>query len=379
MTTQVAIPRDIAKPSAPPSTAPEPAAQRTCILAVDDEPRTLYALKELLEAPDTEVVLAHSGEEALQQVLKRDFAVILLDVRMPGMDGFETARLLRGRERSQAHADHLPHRRLGRHREHVQGLPDRRRGLPDQAGAGPRGAALEGRGVRRPLPQERGAARSEEQLRLLAGYLLGVREEERAHIAREIHDELGQVLTALKMDVSWIAKTSTASSARSCEKTTSMCRLIDSTVRTVRRIAAGLRPEVLDEMGLAAAIGWQAKEFQKRSGVRVKLELAAGPAEVPPGRVYGGVPDLPGDPDQRRAPFARDAAGHPAGALGDQLFLEVKDNGVGMPSTEVSGRKSLGLLGMQERALLFGGTVQFTSATDKGTTVTVTIPMARAL
>src|SRR6185436_1954698 len=100
MTTVATPPKTVSPAPAPPQRALETAPPPTCILAVDDEPRTLYALKELLEAPGTEVVIASSGEEALQQVLKRDFAVILLDVRMPGMDGFETAKLLRGRERS---------------------------------------------------------------------------------------------------------------------------------------------------------------------------------------------------------------------------------------------------------------------------------------
>src|SRR5258706_127330 len=99
---------------------------------------------------------------------------------------------------------------------------------------------------------------SEEKLRRLAAHLISVREEERAHIAREIHDELGQVLTGLKMEVTWLAKRLREKPL--IEKTDSMCKLIDTTVQTVRKIATGLRPEMLDDMGLVAAVGWQAKE-----------------------------------------------------------------------------------------------------------------------
>ena len=112
---------------------------------------------------------------------------------------------------------------------------------------------------------------SEDKLRRLAAHLISVREEERAHIAREIHDELGQVLTGLKMEVTWLAKRLREKPL--IEKTDSMCKLIDTTVQTVRKIATGLRPEMLDDMGLIAAVAWQAKEFQKRTGIRCRAKL----------------------------------------------------------------------------------------------------------
>jgi signal transduction histidine kinase len=383
MTTVVTPPKPAPAPSVPPP-MPGPGAeaaataQPTSILAVDDEPRSLYAIKELLDAPGVEVVLAHSGEEALQQVLKREFALILLDVRMPGMDGFETARLIRGREKTRS----TPILFLTGASEDVENIF---KGYQIGAADYLIKPVLVPEVLRSKVAvfvdlhnKNAALARSEEQLRLLAGYLLGVREEERAHIAREIHDELGQVLTALKMDVSWIAKNVDPDERGVIDKTASMGRLIDSTVRTVRRIAAGLRPEVLDEMGLAAAIQWQAKEFQKRSGVRVRIDL---PPELPRLRldvttaVFRIFQEILTNVARHSRATRLEIRLEPAG---DQLLLEVKDNGMGMASTEVSGRKTLGLLGMQERALLFGGTVRFTSAKDQGTTVTVTIPMARA-
>lgn len=369
-----------AQPASAPSPPPgdDAYAQPTSILAVDDDPRSLLALKELLDMPGVEIVLARSGEEALQQVLKRDFAVILLDVRMPGLDGFETARMVRSRKRSRA----TPIIFLTGASEEVE---DIFRGY--QIGAADYlikpvlvpGALRSKVAVFVDLHEKNAAlARSGEQLRLLAGYLLGVREEERAHIAREIHDELGQVLTALKMDVSWIAKNVDRGQTAVIEKTATMARLIESSVRTVRRIAAGLRPEVLDEMGLGAAIQWQAREFQKRSGVRVKIDLPQDlgkfQADVATAvfRIFQEILTNVARHSRATRIEVRLAPGE------GELVLEVRDNGVGMASTEVSGRKTLGLLGMQERALLFGGTVRFRSAKDEGTTVTVTIPMARA-
>lgn len=368
---------------AQPTAAPSPPgddffAQPTAILAVDDDPRSLVALKELLDMPGVEIVLAASGGEALQQVLKRDFAVILLDVRMPGLDGFETARMVRARKRSRA----TPIIFLTGASEEVE---DIFKGYQIGAADYLIKPVLVPEVLRSKVAvfvdlhdKNVALARSEEQLRLLAGYLLGVREEERAHIAREIHDELGQVLTALKMDVAWIAKNVDGGQAAVIEKTATMARLIESSVRTVRRIAAGLRPEVLDEMGLAAAIQWQAREFQKRSGVRVKIDLTQDLPKFRPDvatavfRIFQEILTNVARHSRATRIEVRLARGE------DELVLEVRDNGVGMASTEVSGRKTLGLLGMQERALLFGGTVRFRSAQDEGTTVTVTIPMARA-
>jgi signal transduction histidine kinase len=202
---------------------------------------------------------------------------------------------------------------------------------------------------------------SEEKLRRLAAHLISVREEERTHIAREIHDELGQVLTGLKMEVTWLAKR--LKEKPLIEKTDSMCKLIDSSVQTVRKIATGLRPEVLDEMGLVAAVAWQAKEFQKRTGIRCRSKLPS---------------ESKFDLDVSTTVFRifqeilTNVARH---SRATQVALEVVDNGIGIPAADLNGRKSLGLLGMHERALLFGGEVKITGTPGQGTRVAVTIPI----
>jgi signal transduction histidine kinase len=348
-------------------------ATKTKILVVDDEPKSLYALQELLSALEQNVMVAQSGEEALKLVLKHDFAVILLDVRMPGIDGFETAKMILGRERSKetpiifltAQADEMN----SMFRGYAVGAVDylMKPVVPEVLKS--KVAIF----VELHMKTER-LRESEDKLRRLAAHLISVREEERAHIAREIHDELGQVLTGIKMEVGWLQKR--LKEPALLEKCDSMAKLIDSSVQTVRKIATGLRPEMLDDMGLVAAIGWQAKDFQKRTGIRCR-------AKLPPESKF--------DLEISTAVFRifqeilTNVARHARATrvdielavTGDQIKLDVVDNGIGIPDTELHGRKSLGLLGMRERALLFGGEVGITGTSGQGTRVSVSIPIGR--
>jgi signal transduction histidine kinase len=345
------------------------------ILVVDDEPKSLYALQELLSALDQNLMIAQSGEEALKLALKHDFAVILLDVRMPGIDGFETAKMIRGRERSRqtpiifltAQADEMN----SMFRGYAVGAVDylMKPVVPEVLKS--KVAIF----VELHMKSER-LRESEDKLRRLAAHLISVREEERAHIAREIHDELGQVLTGIKMEVGWLQKR--IKEPMLLEKCDSMSKLIDSTVQTVRKIATGLRPEMLDDMGLIAAVGWQAKDFQKRTGIRCRTKL-------PP---EGTKLDLDISTTAFRIfqEILTNVARHARATRVDidltvseeLLRLEVADNGVGIPNSDLNGRKSLGLLGMQERALLFGGEVGITGTPGHGTRVSVKIPIRRS-
>ena len=354
---------------------PEASAEgaRAKILVVDDEPKSLYALQELLSSLEQNLMVAQSGEEALKLALKHDFAVILLDVRMPGLDGFETAKLIRGRERSSqtpiifltAQADEMN----SMFRGYAVGAVDylMKPVVPEVLKS--KVAIF----VELHMKTER-LRESEDKLRRLAAHLISVREEERAHIAREIHDELGQVLTGIKMEVGWLAKR--LKEPALLEKTESMAKLIDSTVQTVRKIATGLRPEMLDDMGLVAAVGWQAKEFQKRTGIRCR-------AKLPPERKF----DLEISTCIFRIfqEILTNVARHSRATrvdvelavTGEHFKLEVVDNGVGIADSDLYGRKSLGLLGMQERAMLFGGEVGIAGTPGQGTRVSVSIPIGR--
>jgi signal transduction histidine kinase len=364
----------------------EPSAKAN-ILMVDDEPRNLYALRELLSSLNQNLILANSGEEALRCALKNDFAAILLDVRMPGMDGFETARMLRERERSRltpivfltAAAEDLDSVRgyeVGAVDYLVKPV------VPDVLKSKvsvfvelyKKSAELTKEIAERSLAEER-VRESEEKLRALAAHLITVREDERAHIAREIHDELGQVLTGLKMDVGWLSSRIPDQKPLR-EKIESINNLIDSTIRTVREISTGLRPEVLDEMGLVAAINWQAKEFQKRTGFRCRLNL-------PKESAAGFDRDLSTTTFRIFQEILTNVARHSRASrvdvelksTDDRLVLEVTDNGIGISDNDSRGRKSLGLLGMQERALRLGGQVSISGKPNHGTKVLVSIPI----
>lgn len=357
------------------------------ILLVDDDPRNLLALQELLQDLGQKLVRAKTGEEALRRVLKDDFAVILLDVRMPRMDGFETAWLIRERQGSR----HTPIIFLTASEDLASVFRGYEVGAVDYIikplipevlrskvavfiELHNKNALLAKEIAERKLVEQQVRA-SEENLRALAAHLQSVREEEQTRIAREIHDELGQALTGLKMDLTSLKTGLPENQELLIKKTESMFQLIDHTVQSVRRIASGLRPEVLDEVGLAAAIEWQAREFQLRTGMRCKVNV---PRE-------GGGPD----PERAIAVFRifqevlTNVARHANATRIDvhmrlergTLVLEVQDNGRGITETEIRGTKSLGLLGMRERALLFGGGVAITGTRGKGTKVTVSIPL----
>ena len=217
---------------------------------------------------------------------------------------------------------------------------------------------------------------SREQLRRLADYLQTAREKERARIARELHDEFAQALTALKMDLAWLAKKLPDEPPALREKARSMAELIDRTVEATRRVIAELRPGLLDSLGLAAAIEWQAEEFAQRTGIEVEL--------------HGTDQDIALHPDLATALFRifqealTNVARHAQAtrvvvrleASLDEVVLMVRDNGKGITESQVADPESLGLMGMRERAAAWGGTITFEGVPGQGTTVTVRVPRA---
>ncbi len=213
------------------------------------------------------------------------------------------------------------------------------------------------------------------QRRELLARLYVVREEERTQLARVVHDEMGQVLTGLKMDVAWLENHLEPKSAPLLAKTQAMSRLIDTTIKAVRQISIELRPPILDDLGLVAAIEWQLQDMQKRTGLHCELISAQD--------------DVMLDVDGRTAVFRifqeilTNVSRH-AHASNLKVFLEeteqdmilrVHDNGRGISQDEINSAKSIGLLGMRERALLRGGDVQIEGAANQGTTVTVRLPL----
>lgn len=214
-----------------------------------------------------------------------------------------------------------------------------------------------------------------EELRELTSYLQNVREDERMFIAREIHDELGQQLTGLKMDTDWLLKKSEKNDSSIKEKLTGMNSLIDETIKTVRRISTELRPSILDDLGLIAAIEWQAEDFKKRTGIRTAFETTLSS--------FLGERNLNTNIFRVLQEVLTNIARHANASLvnitfeekNEQLILRIRDNGVGFDINEIKDKKTLGLLGMKERAHMFKGELFIRSEKQKGTEITFSLPM----
>jgi PAS domain S-box-containing protein len=212
--------------------------------------------------------------------------------------------------------------------------------------------------------------RSLEQLRALTGRLQTVREEERTRVAREIHDVLGQALTAIKLDVTALLRDAPTG------KGAGIMRLLDETIQSVRRLATELRPGILDNLGLEAAVEWAAEDFEARTGTRVHVGLPAERLATDPERATALFRIL----QETLTNVARHASATRVdvrlASAGGSLILEMHDNGIGMSEVHLSSVASLGIMGMRERARLLGGEVTIRSASGQGTTVTVRIPDA---
>lgn len=223
---------------------------------------------------------------------------------------------------------------------------------------------------------EQALKQSREQLRRLALHLQSVREEERARIAREVHDVLGQSLTAIRMDVAWLEKGLHTEQEGLRHRLDDMKGLVDTTIQTVRRIATDLRPGILDDLGLAAALEWQAREFAQRTGIVCRFVDESGDVDLERGRATALFRIF----QEMLTNVARHAeARHVDIALrrdGDHLMLVVADDGRGITPREVSSRRSLGLLGMRERVLPWGGWFEIAGTPGQGTRASVRMPLA---
>ena len=202
-----------------------------------------------------------------------------------------------------------------------------------------------------------------------------VREEERTHIAREVHDELGQALTALKMDTRWLENTFGGTSAALKTKTVTMQKLIDATVKSVQRISSELRPGMLDDLGLGAAIEWQTEEFEDRTDIHCLLCIRPEEIDVEK-NVATTVFRVFQETLTNIARHAEASVIHISLKKVDgQLTLMVRDNGKGIVANEIHNPKSMGLIGIRERVRSHNGTVDIFGRRDIGTAVIVKIPI----
>jgi PAS domain S-box-containing protein len=216
---------------------------------------------------------------------------------------------------------------------------------------------------------------SREEIRQLALTTSTVREQEKSRIARELHDELGQALTALKIDVGWLREHLAGAPEAVLAKLTAMQVLLDGTVAAVRRISSDLRPLMLDDLGLVAACEWLAHNFEQRTGVPCELVLGAGDLDLPDPYATAVFRVL----QESLTNIARHAAATQVEAtlerMGETVVLTVRDNGKGFAPSAPRKQGSYGLVGLRERAYLLGGDIRIESAPGQGTLVEMRLPM----
>ncbi|MFZ4621122.1 MAG: PAS domain-containing sensor histidine kinase [Bacteroidota bacterium] len=215
---------------------------------------------------------------------------------------------------------------------------------------------------------------SRDQLRQLATRVEQIREEERTSIAREIHDELGQNLTGLKMNLSWLAK-KLVNEQTLHDKVLHMSDLVDVTIDEVRRIATELRPGVLDELGLGAAMVWHGKKFEQESGISCTVEIHPSVSVVPQ-QFATAMFRIFQESLTNVARHSRALSVFTKLSIEEKILkMEVNDDGIGIEESKLNDRHSIGLLGMKERAIALDGCMFISSQNGSGTKITTMIPM----
>jgi signal transduction histidine kinase len=349
--------------------------RRPLILIVDDDPHIARSLSAMLGRCGYATVTATTGREALEVAEQDTVDGVLLDVRLPDLEGVDLIKPLKDV-----------------HPDVAIIMVTAYASVPSAIGALNRGASgyvtkpfamdevlvilQEGLEKQRLISENRrlleeAGRELKERERVQQVLVESEAEEERARLAREIHDELGQQLTALKMELAWMRKRLPTSPALLREKAESMGMALDAAIHTVGRISSELRPGLLDDLGLAAAMEWQAAEFAKRTGIACEVDISSDDMAIRRElatalfRVYQEA--LTNVARHANAASVRISLG----ADGDTVTLEVQDDGRGITEEQVRSPASCGILGMRERLRPWNGTVEIGGARDAGTTVRV--------
>ncbi len=217
--------------------------------------------------------------------------------------------------------------------------------------------------------------KTQKELRDLATHLQNIREEERTRIAREIHDELGQQLTGLKMEISWLNKKIKPENIEVSNKLKDALFLIDETVKNVRRIATQLRPSMLDDLGLVSAMEWQSDEFQKRFHIKSDIETNLGNVKINAEKSTAIFRIFQESLTNVLRHSKATAVNTSLTIEDDVLVMTITDNGIGFNEKEINKKKSLGILGMKERTIMLGGSYQISSKENEGVMVLVKLPL----
>jgi len=343
------------------------------ILMVDDQAGKLLTYEAMLEELGENLIKAHSGMEALEKMLKDDIALVLMDVSMPEMDGLETAELIHAHPRFQ----NIPIVFIsGIHVSDFDRLKGYQYGAVDYVSV-PVVPEL----LRAKVRVFADLHRKTRQLEMLTNRITTLRDEERRHVARELHDSVGQILAAISMNSSFVQAESHRLSPETARRVADNISLTDDAIRQIRTISHLLHPPLLDEAGLASALRCYIDGFSERSKIEVTLEVP---------ETFSGLPK-----EMELSIFRvvqecltniHRHAGSPTAAIRitqDEacLRVEIEDAGKGIPPEKesllrLSAHTGVGLRGMQERLRQLGGTLQIQS-NGHGTEVIAILPVAR--
>ena len=370
------------------------------ILVVEDTPASLHLLTELLTREGYTVRQAQDGEMGLLSVAARLPDLIMLDVRMPVMDGFEVCRRLKSDARTAGvpviflsalqdteakvwgfrlgAVDYIAkpydaEEVLARVRTHLE-LRTLQLRLGDLVMQ--QTAKLEAE-IEERKQTERDLLASQEKLRELTGHLQDVREEERARIARELHDELGQALTVLRIDLSRLSARLDEPRENLEARLASILEMLDRTSDSARAISESLRPGMLDVLGLSAAIEHHVERFSEATGIVCDLQIDQGDFDVGDRVAIAAFRTV----QEALTNVARHAEARSVrihlSALEQELVVVVQDKGRGMPASPTGKERRHGLMGMRERARLLGGCVDIESSPGAGTRVKASLPFGK--
>jgi signal transduction histidine kinase len=214
-----------------------------------------------------------------------------------------------------------------------------------------------------------------QKLRQLTSRIQTIREEENSAIAREIHDELGQALTAIKIDVAWLSKRYSNDSSI-VEGLFNISNTIDETIKSVRKISTRLRPRLLDELGLIPAIEWQVKDFQNRTGIKCELKVPEEEIQLESSissalfRIFQeAITNISRHSKATTASFSISVDNHGV------LAMTIRDNGIGLPDDFMNKNHSLGIVGMIERTQSIKGMLEIKNSNESGTEIFITVPI----
>ncbi len=349
--------------------------EKANILMVDDQPAKLLSYEVILNELGENLIKANSGREALEHLLKEDVAVVLMDVSMPELDGFELADMIRQHPRFQKTAIIFI---SGVHLTHLDQLKGYQRGAVDYLSVPVNPELLRAKvSVFADLHRKtRQLEALNLELRALSSNLIATQDDERRRIARELHDSLGQELSAAKMMSDRIVMLNRSS--ESTKEASEISDLIDHAIQQVRNISYLLHPPLLDEIGLQSALQFYLEGFKKRSGIEISLEVK--PSDFPRLSLEMETAVFRIVQEAVTNVFRHSGALEAAVTLvkeDNQIIGTVRDNGRGIAKDVIDGRPDrigVGIGGMRQRVKEFNGELRIGNA-EPGTIVEVVFPL----